>query len=326
MLSKDKLLTTIIAIEVVVIVVLVLKVFSNFKLQKTAMIVYTKEMENGKYKYFGVCDVTRRISDDKDLYVELIPDMHVACPRGNKTIYIDINSQGSRDREFSLIKPLNTIRILAMGDSWTYGWYVNLNDTWPKRLEKLLNEKINKTKFEVFNLGIPSYDICNVVNLFVKKGYIYNPEMLLISFVDNDVSPESEVCFSDCINISINKTQCKVICHTEIMYKFIRNDTHIFEYVNKSFNLLKSKYNGKVYLVMFPLGRDSYERIVEDLAKKYNIKICRMHEIYEKWPIEELVLDKEYDYHPNEFAYSLIAEKVFQCLNESELIFLSNER
>jgi lysophospholipase L1-like esterase len=326
MLLKGKLLTIIIAIEVVVIVALILKIFSNFQLQKTAMIVYTKEMENGKYKYFGVCDVTRRISDDKDLYVELIPDMHVMCPRGNKTIYIDINSQGFRDREFTLSKPPNTIRILAMGDSWTYGWYVNLNDTWPKRLEKLLNERRSKLKFEVFNLGVPGYDIWNVANLFVKKGYIYNPDILLISFIDNDVAPEPQVCFSDCVNVSSNKSECKIVCHLDILYKFTHNKTHITEFVNKSLKLLRSKYDGKVYLIMFPLSNSFYEEILENLAKNYDIKICNMHEIYKKWPIEELVLDKEYDYHPNEFAYSLIAERVFQCLKDSELLFLPNER
>jgi hypothetical protein len=208
---KDKLLIIIIAIEVVVIVVLVLKVFSNFELQKTAMIVYTKEMENGKYKYFGVCDVTRRISDYRDLHVELIPDMHVACPRGNKTIYIDINSQGFRDREFSLNKPPNTIRILAMGDSFTYGWYVNLNDTWPKKLEHLLNEKDNESKFEVLNLGIPGYDIWNVANLFIKKAYKYEPDALIITFIENDVVPESYIYIEQCENSSVNVSTCKII-------------------------------------------------------------------------------------------------------------------
>jgi lysophospholipase L1-like esterase len=316
---KDKLLTAVIITEIFVILALILKILSNFELQKTAMIVYTKEIENGKYKYFGACDVTRRISDDKDLYVELIPDMHIACPRGNKTIYIDINSQGFRDREFSVDKPPNTIRILAMGDSWTYGWCVNLNDTWPKKLENLLNEKNSKAKFEVFNLGIPGYDIWNVANLFAKKAYQYNLDILMISFIDNDVAPESKVCYNECLNITSNKAQCKIICHPEIIYEFTRNDTHIFEYVNKSFNLLRSKYNGEIYLIMFPLGRNAYEEIVEKLAQKYDIKICKMHEIYKKWPLEKLVLSNR-DLHPNEFAYSLIAEEIYKCLKSSNFL------
>jgi hypothetical protein len=143
MLLKSKILIVIVVVEILIIVALI---FQYFNLSVGGKLVYVIEKENGKYKFFNVCDVTRRISEDKDLYVELIPDMHVACPRGNKTIYIDINSQGFRDKEFSLSKPTNTIRILAMGDSWTYGWYVNLNDTWPKKLENLLNERRNKVK------------------------------------------------------------------------------------------------------------------------------------------------------------------------------------
>jgi lysophospholipase L1-like esterase len=314
MLSRDKILVVIITVEIIMIGILTLKIISNFGLNKTAKIVYTKEIKDGNYEFFGVCDVTRRLSKDKDLYVELIPDVHIVCPRGNKAIYIDINSEGFRDKEFSPNKSTNTVRILAMGDSYTYGWYVNLNETWPKKLENLLNEKSNGTKYEVLNLGIPGYDIWNVANLFVKKTYKYDPDIILISFIDNDVSPEQKICFNECINISSNKTQCKVVCHTEIMYEFIRNDTHIFEYVNKSFSLIRSKYGGEIYLIMFPLGRDSYERIVENLAIKYDIKVCKMHEIYKNWPLEDLILDKERDHHPNEFAYSLIAEEIYKCL------------
>jgi lysophospholipase L1-like esterase len=312
---KGKLLTIIIAIEVVVIIALVLKIFSNFQLQKTAMIVYTKEMENGKYKYFGVCDVTRRISDDKDLYVELIPDMHVMCPRGNKTIYIDINSKGFRDKEFSINKSSNTIRILAMGDSFTYGWYVNLNDTWPKKLEYLLNEKTNNgTNFEVLNLGIPGYDIWNVANLFAKKAYKYNPDAIIITFIENDVVPESYIYLKQCEDVSINTSKCKMVYKPEIVKILTSNDTHIIEYVNKSFAIIRDRFKKEIYLLLFPLSRYRYEEIIENLAKKYNINVCKLHEIYNKYPRDKLILS-ESDQHPSEFLYSLIAEKSYRCLN-----------
>jgi hypothetical protein len=297
MLLKSKILIVIVIVEILTIVALI---FQYFNLSVGGKLVYVIENENGKYKFFNVCDVTRRHSRDKDLYMELIPNFHVACPRGNKRIFIDINSEGFRDKEFSLNKPANTIRILAMGDSFTYGWYVNLNDTWPKKLEKLLNENSKGSMFEVLNLGITGYDIWNVANLFVKRGYIYNPDALLISFIDNDVVPESKFCFNECINISSNKTQCQGKCHIEIMYEFIRNHTHIFEYINKSFSLIRSNYGGKIYLVMFPLNitfplvDESYEYIINNLAAIYNIKICKIHEIYKKWPLEKLVLDKKF--------------------------------
>ncbi len=270
---------------------------------------YTKILENNEYKIVGFCDVTRRLSNDTDLYVELIPNTHVKCPRDDKTIFIDINSLGFRDAEFQLNKPKDTKRILAMGDSFTYGWYVNLSDAWPKKLQVLLNQDDD---YEILNLGIPGYDIWNVANLFSKTAYEYNPDILLISFIRNDIAPEAKVCYNECLNISENTTQCSMTCKQSIVTDFANNDTHIFEYVDKSFNLIRSKYDGIIFLIKFSLGDDSYEEIIKNLADEYNIRICEMVEVYQL-PVEELTLS-ETDLHPNEFAYSLIAQDIYNCL------------
>jgi hypothetical protein len=45
----------------------------------------------------------------------------------------NINSHGLRDREFPLTKPTRTFRILALGDSFTYGYAIKLEETYVKR-------------------------------------------------------------------------------------------------------------------------------------------------------------------------------------------------
>ena len=67
----------------------------------------------------------------------------------------------------------DTYNIVCLGDSFTYGWAVDLKDTYPGQLESLLNEKqfLNK-KWKVYNLGIPGYNSSQVLHLFediVKK-------------------------------------------------------------------------------------------------------------------------------------------------------------
>src|SRR5947209_20240288 len=49
-----------------------------------------------------------------------------------------INSDGFRDREFSPAKPAGTQRIVCVGDSYTYGWGVDVRDSYPKQLERAL--------------------------------------------------------------------------------------------------------------------------------------------------------------------------------------------
>src|SRR5258705_13430126 len=53
-------------------------------------------------------------------------------------VQISINSHGMRDREYDAHEPPGSLRILALGDSWTFGAGLEVQDTWPKQLEVLL--------------------------------------------------------------------------------------------------------------------------------------------------------------------------------------------
>jgi lysophospholipase L1-like esterase len=63
---------------------------------------------------------------------------------------ININSLGLRDREINQ-QPSNKTRIFCFGDSWTFGWGVELEKSWPKVMERFLIE--NKQAVEVINCG-----------------------------------------------------------------------------------------------------------------------------------------------------------------------------
>ena len=64
---------------------------------------------------------------------------------------VKINSIGLRDRELNIEKD-NKYRILCFGDSWTFGWGVNIENSWPKQLEGYLH-KIGYNNVEVINCG-----------------------------------------------------------------------------------------------------------------------------------------------------------------------------
>jgi len=69
------------------------------------------------------------------------------------TVEARISSQGLRNEEVAVPKPDSTFRILAVGDSFTYGWGVDVALSWPKLLEKSLN--VPGKKVEVINAGLP---------------------------------------------------------------------------------------------------------------------------------------------------------------------------
>ena len=72
-------------------------------------------------------------------------------------IPVHINSLGLRDREPGPADT-GTSRILALGDSITFGWRVRLEDSYPKVIERLLNEAQAGRRWEVINAGVGGYE------------------------------------------------------------------------------------------------------------------------------------------------------------------------
>ena len=103
------------------------------------------------------------------------------------------NSQGFNDYEWNIEKPPNTYRIIALGDSMTEGPWISTNDTWPKQLEKKLNELNLSYKFEIFNFGRGGANTKEEVELFKRFGLNYTPGMLILQYYVNDCESSSEM-------------------------------------------------------------------------------------------------------------------------------------
>lgn len=102
---------------------------------------------------------------------------------------ITINSFGLRDKNRTLEKDINTYRIIAVGDSFTYGFGVNNNETYPAILEDLLNRHVQNKQFEVWNAGFASGYTEDTFYLYLReKGLQFKPDMILVGlYVENDV-------------------------------------------------------------------------------------------------------------------------------------------
>ena len=101
-------------------------------------------------------------------------------------ISINTNSLGYRDYEFTIKKPEDINRILVIGDSTTYGFGVEIDETYAKVLEKYLNEEINK-EYSVINAGFKSGRSLDTEYLFVKnEGISLNPDVIIVGFFMGD--------------------------------------------------------------------------------------------------------------------------------------------
>jgi lysophospholipase L1-like esterase len=98
---------------------------------------------------------------------------------------IAINSDGLRDREYAVV-PTDAYRMIFLGDSLTFGWGVEQEDTFESLLERRLNEL---GRVEILNFGVGNYNTAQQVALFTRKGLKYRPDKVVVFYFINDAEP-----------------------------------------------------------------------------------------------------------------------------------------
>lgn len=98
-----------------------------------------------------------------------------------------INGQGMRaDRDYAHEKPPGVKRILSLGDSYTVGYEVELEQTFSSVLEARL--RAQGLQVEVLNCGVSGYSNAEEC-LYVEKELLrYQPDLVLVSFYWNDLA------------------------------------------------------------------------------------------------------------------------------------------
>lgn len=102
---------------------------------------------------------------------------------------VSTNSAGIRDREVALVSPADTIRVLTMGDSHTFGYGVKNEDTWPRQLARELSgsRAVDGRQFEVINGGIEGLSLQQELQFFKEKLSRLRPDHLILAYYWNDM-------------------------------------------------------------------------------------------------------------------------------------------
>jgi len=101
--------------------------------------------------------------------------------------FVTTNSRGFRGREVDVPKPSGRVRIVALGDSVTFGWGVNDADTFCSQLEHDLRTQHPGVDVEVVNLGVPGYATRQEVALLKRNLAELQPDVVLVGFYTNDL-------------------------------------------------------------------------------------------------------------------------------------------
>lgn len=106
---------------------------------------------------------------------DLEPDFHRT---------IEVNALGYREREFSVVKPSDTFRVLFLGDSYVLGWGVRMGDTVGRYLEALLQSRFPDKRVEVINAAFACGYSPDTYHVYLKhRGLALSPDLVLSSFV-----------------------------------------------------------------------------------------------------------------------------------------------
>jgi len=236
------------------------------------------------------------------------------------TYTINSDSLNSKS-DYSIQKDATTYRIITLGDSFTFGEYVNTEDNYPSILEKLLNNRLtcsNIKKFEVINLGVGGYDIEYEIARYRKRGVKYNPNLLIwlvsegnFTIINEKVRPDTFKFNSKGIieedpitKRSIARVQAIGETQKKLGLTYIIN--HQLNNLTKIFSI----YSHNILILNYYSMSTSIMEGIHSISKENN-KIVFINNL-----IPELENDLYHlaDRHPNTEGHKIIAEDIFNYL------------
>jgi len=96
------------------------------------------------------------------------------------------NSWGFRLPEWPPAKPLDVLRVVAVGGSTTYGMHFERgDDVWPAVVERELQAR-HGPGIEVYNLGVPGYTPHEVIGVVAMLAPVLEPDIVLVHLGANN--------------------------------------------------------------------------------------------------------------------------------------------
>jgi len=249
----------------------------------------------------------------------------------------EVNSDGFRGTSLNEFKNNDSLRILCLGDSTTFGvGRIESKNTYCSQLKKLIEED-KGLSVEIINAGVPGYTSFQGLNSLKIKFRDYTPDIVITYFGNNDASSlfhkedkdikvfpkaltktynflENSMMYKNLRNIYLNKIYAK-------KYKLVKRvsvedyRTNLLEIENITYT-----WGGKTFFIS-PVYLDN-ENITKAKKILRSMHIDKENTIYlesyfnlTKNMLTELFFD---DCHPTIDGHKLIAKAIFEKI-EPEL-------
>ena len=105
--------------------------------------------------------------------------------RPDMPYHVTINRQGFRGKDLKTPLPAGWKRILCLGDSYTFGHYVDDEEAWPSVLGRIY--EADSLQVEVVNGGANGFTIADERIFLETKGVALDPALVVLVFSQNDL-------------------------------------------------------------------------------------------------------------------------------------------
>jgi hypothetical protein len=209
-----------------------------------------------------------RLSNNSALIYELNPGA-VIKSRGTMQIpvpeyLIEINKEGFRGKSPLFFKGCS-FRIIFLGDSFTFGDGLKIEDTYSYRLVSKLNKGKIFCRYEPLNFAVPAYNTAQELELLKTKGLQYEPDAVFIGYLSNDL-----------IN---NTRKIEIEKQLEDSYQqknISRNNISEMEYRITEYNLIFSEITAKPFPEAWKSVNESFAEL-KKITDERNIKVIIMY-------------------------------------------------
>ena len=268
--------------------------------------------------------------------------------------YERTNSHGQRDRERTLQKPDGVRRVLLLGDSVVEGYGLRESETISRQLEALYSD----SSTEVLNFGVSAYCTLAEVELLEVKGLRFDPDVVVLVFVENDFDnfnreafPLGEMIdrpavvkalfqrshFFRLVSIRLNLFHLGAEADPVLWNQDAIGDNNVAEGLRR-FRELANRHGFQPLIAIWPrffddriadvcfMPQGSKQLVVEHLAAMYNIPTVRLSEFFQRHRAElvgavnpRLRYSSGDELHPSPEGCRVVAEALKVILDELEV-------
>ena len=224
--------------------------------------------------------------------------------------YERTNSHGQRDKERTLRKPDGVQRIVLLGDSVVEGYGLRESETISRRLEALYSDGTT----EVLNFGVSAYCTLAEIELLEIKGLQFDPDVVVLVFVENDFDNFNREAFP--LGETIDRPAIvESLFHKSHFFRLASIRLNLFHFGAEAdpvrwnqdaigdnnvteglrrFRELADRHNFQPLVAIWPrflndrivdvcfMPQDSKQLIVEHLAAMYNIPSVRLSDYFQR--------------------------------------------